>query len=294
VDSRRILAGNGTTWFIYTACPALGSQKVLIIGPTYADYADACRMHHIEAHHFLTHADAFFAVDFQRLEEALHGFDTVFVCNPNNPTGGLIPKERLQQLCRAHPKTHFIIDESYLPFAVTDSPQSMVPDQPDNVSVLWSLSKIFGIPGVRAGFLIAGPTTVSRFQRLMQPWSLNSLAQAAVDYLGHNQTAVHDFIEKTRDYLERERQQFCEVLASRSELMLFPSQASYILMKLPQGLDAGRVCRSMARKRILIRNCHNFHGLSDGFVRVALKEAAVNQWAAGCLVEIVQQASPGG
>jgi threonine-phosphate decarboxylase len=288
VDSHRILAGNGTTQFIYTACAALNTHKVLIVGPTYADYADACRMLHLQPDYFLSIAETRFAVDLERLDQMLSDFDTVFICNPNNPTGRLIACDVLLALCRQHPKTHFVIDESYLPFATVDGSQSMLACELDNASVLWSISKIFAVPGLRAGFLIANRTTISRFRRLMQPWSLNSLAQAAVEYLGSNRMAMYTFINKTRRYLEKERRIFCDAMASRTPLTPFPSKTSYILMELPKGGDADDLCRRMAQRRILIRNCSNFHGLSDRYVRVALKEPEMNRLASDYLAEFVQ------
>lgn len=289
VDVRRIVAGSGTTHFIYTACSALDAQRVLIVGPTYADYSDACRIHQIEADHFLTCADDGFEVDLKALDKIVEAYDTVFICNPNNPTGGLIPHQRLMLLCEAHPESRFIIDESYLPFALGGASQSMMSDQPKNVSVLWSLSKIFGLPGLRAGFLVADQQTVSRFERFVQPWSLNALAQAAVDYLGKHLTVVHDFIAKTRRFVERERQIFHAAIESGSPLVPFPSVTSYLLMALPQGMDAQEVWRRMAQKRILIRNCHNFHGLSDRYIRVALKGPEVNRLAVASLLDIGAQ-----
>jgi threonine-phosphate decarboxylase len=285
VDARRILAGNGTTQFIYSACPALNAQKVLIVGPTYADYEDACLVHHIKPRFLLANADTRFAVNLDLLDQALDGVDTVFICNPNNPTGRLIPHDRLVRLCRAHPESRFIIDESYLPFVPADQSQSMSTCQAENISVLWSISKIFGAPGLRAGFLIAGEATVARFRRFMQPWSLNSLAQAAMDYLGNNPAAIAEFIEKSRRILEKERRNFFDALVSRAQLTLYPSVASYILIRLPEGSSADGVCAQMAQKRLLIRNCRNFHGLSDRFVRVALKDSKVNHLAANYLAE---------
>jgi threonine-phosphate decarboxylase len=289
VDARRMLAGNGTTQFIYTVCPALDAQKVLIVGPTYADYADACRMHRIEPSYFLTNAPTDFEVHLDLLDQGIKGFDTVFICNPNNPTGTLIPHESLIQLCRANPHTHFIIDESYLPFAPNDRLESMATCEMENVSVLWSFSKIFGSPGLRAGFLIASEATIGRFQRYMQPWSLNSLAQTAIDYLGHHRRTVMAFVQNTRGYLEKERLQFRDDLASVNAIALYPSVASYILIGLPRGFNAESVYAHMTQKRILIRNCSNFYGLSNRFVRVALKDSTVNRLAAGHLVEYLQQ-----
>jgi threonine-phosphate decarboxylase len=279
VDARRILVGNGTTQFIYTACPALGAERVLIVGPTYADYADACRMHDIQPHHFLSDAHNRFEVQLNELDHALEGFDTTFICNPNNPTGRLIPHESLVQLCRSHPGTHFIIDESYLPFVPLDQSQSMVTCNLDNVSVLWSVSKIFGVPGLRAGFLVANEVTIDRFSRFMQPWSLNSVAQAAVGWLGDHLGRVTEFITKSREFLEKEREGFYNSLKTQPQLIPYPSLTSYILMRLPDGLNALNLCTRMGQHYFLIRNCSNFHGLSDQFVRVALKDPRVNQSA---------------
>ncbi len=291
LDANRIMAGNGTTHFIYSACPALEARKVLILGPTYADYADACRMHHIEPHHFMAHAESGFEINLEGLEEALGGMDMAFICNPNNPTGRLIPHDRLRALCQAHPGTHFVIDESYLPFVPSRQSQTMAACELDNVSVLYSLSKIFGLPGLRAGFLIANPATIARFQIFMQPWSLNSLSQVAVGYLCRNSTVVETFIDDTRSFLENERKQFRQDLGTNTQVLLYPSLASYFLIGLPIEWTACEVCKAMAQQRILIRNCSNFHGLSEQFVRVALKKATVNRLAAKHLAEIIGRRS---
>ena len=287
VESHRIIAGNGTTHFIYAVCPALDAQRALIVGPTYSDYADACRMHRVSADHFLVRAEDAFEVDLELLDKSVGGYDVVFVCNPNNPTGHLIPCSRLKAVCDAHPETHFIIDESYLPFAADGEAQTMVFSQPKNVSVLWSVSKIFGVPGLRAGFLIARQETISRFERFMQPWSLNALAQAAVEFLGTGIAATRDFIVATRRFIEAERLKFRDAIVSGGPLVPYPSEASYLLMALPKGLDAHEACRRMAEQRILIRNCDNFHGLSDRYIRVALKDPEANRQAVSCLLDLV-------
>lgn len=273
VSEDRVLAGGGTTQFIYTACAALGTRKALIVGPTYADYADGCRVHSIEPAYFLASPADLFAVDLERLATVLSGCDTVFLCNPNNPTGQLVPHAGLLKLCTTHPEVRFIIDESYLPFAQED--QGMTRCGLDNVIVLWSVSKIFGMPGLRAGFLVANPPVINRFRRYMQPWSVNSLAQEAVSYIGAHLDEVAAFINQTRTHLATEGQLFRQRLAA-APLTLYPSTTSYLLIGLPKGLTATGVCRSLAEQRFLIRNCANFHGLDEGFIRIALKDSTTN------------------
>ncbi|MGD8445872.1 MAG: aminotransferase class I/II-fold pyridoxal phosphate-dependent enzyme, partial [Desulfobacterales bacterium] len=116
IDPSTVLAGNGSTQFIYSIPPALGTNSALILGPTYADYADACRLHNIHFEYFITQEPQSFKPDMDMIKEQVNGFDTVFICNPNNPTGTLCTGAEIESLCRAHPNTFFVIDESYLPF----------------------------------------------------------------------------------------------------------------------------------------------------------------------------------
>lgn len=283
----RMLAGNGTTQFIYNTIPALAANRVLIIGPTYADYGDACRMHGIEPEYYLLDPAADFQADAQALDAKIKPCDTVFICNPNNPTGGLIPGEVLPRLCRAHPHARFVIDESYLPFVNADKQGSMAGCGLDNVIVLWSASKIFGMPGLRVGFLIAPDPIRQRYEHFMQPWCVNSLAQAAIGFLCRHPASTQAFIRETTTFLEGERRLFRQRMATCPELTLYPSETSYVLMQLPPGRTAPDVCGRLARRRILIRDCGNFHGLSDRFIRVALKSADINRMAAGRLAEIL-------
>ncbi|MGD9948866.1 MAG: aminotransferase class I/II-fold pyridoxal phosphate-dependent enzyme [Desulfobulbus sp.] len=276
VAPERVLAGGGTTQFIYTACAALQSKRVLILGPTYADYTDGCRVHGLEPEFFVSEARHDFLPEMTRLRLALAQVDTVFLCNPNNPTGQLIDHQTLLELCTSHPQVRFIIDESYLPFAPVKQARSMTGCGLDNVIVLWSVSKIFGMPGLRAGFLVAQQELVDRFQRYMQPWCVNSLAQEAVFFLGNHLPQVSTFIEQTRAYLAQEGELFRERLRT-ARLTIFPSVTSYFLMQLDAGTTATEVCTQLGRQRFLIRNCANFQGLDERHIRIALKDAATNE-----------------
>ncbi len=286
VDERRVLAGGGTTQFIYAACNALATRHALIVAPTYADYSDGCRICAIEPDFFLTQADADFQPDLGRLAAALPGHDTVFLCNPNNPTGRLIDHAALTALCRAHPGVRFLIDESYLPFVPAGQEASMSHCGLDNVIVLWSTSKIFGMPGLRSGFLVAEPVVTARFQRFMQPWCVNTLAQEAIAFLGRNLETARAFIAQTRDFLGREGVLFRHWL-QRGPLTVHPSLTSYFLIGLPPHASAEAVCQALAAKRFLVRNCANFHGLNDHYIRIALKDEAANEAVAHHLLAAI-------
>jgi threonine-phosphate decarboxylase len=218
----------------------------------------------------------FFQQDITRVEGRMAGVDTVFLCNPNNPTGNLITREGLIRLCEVHPKVRFIIDESYLPFSRQHHECTMIRAGMENAIVLHSYSKIHGVPGLRLGFLIASPKTVELFRSFSQPWSVNVLAQIAGRFLTDHDHYEDAFLKETRSFYVREKKLFADSLLNSESLKIFPSEASFLLIKLEARLDASQLCSMMARDRILVRNCSNFQGLSNQFVRIALKSPEIN------------------
>lgn len=277
IDPDHVLAANGTTWFIHTLPLALGTRKALIVGPTYADYADGCRMHAVTPEFLICDEGCGFHPDIESLTNQAGRFDTVFVCNPNNPTGALVDAADLARMCRENPQTVFVIDESYLSFVTDGERQSMIGCGLPNVMVLNSMSKIFRIPGLRIGFLVSGTTIIDKIKRYMLPWSVNSLAQTAVSWLLDHPEPVNAFVRQTREFIGTEMRRIAERAAAIPGLVAFPGCTDFLLFKLPAGLTSETVCDALAAERILVRNCANFKGLSNRFIRVSLKTADLNR-----------------
>lgn len=289
IDPETVIAGNGTTQFIYTIPLALETKKALIAGPTYSDYADACAMHGASVEFEIASPTRDFQPDLPGIAARLEKADTAFICNPNNPTGALIPKSELEALCRDHPAVRFIIDESYLPFAGKGESNSMIRCGLENVLTLNSMSKIFRIPGLRIGFIVASKENIETLGTYAMPWSVNALAQLAVRHLMDPTSQTDRFIRITRERLSAEKAALIRALKEIAGLRLFPSHTSFILMKLPEGFSAPRICDALCRDRILIRNCSNFYGLSDQYIRISLKTPSVNRMLTERLVQWMQQ-----
>lgn len=275
VAAENVLAGNGTTQLIHILPGALKWRRALILGPTYADYEDACAINGVS--YRCECADAFhrFHHDFSHLEPVLKDCDAVILCNPNNPTGVLTPRDAIISLCRRHPDILFIVDESYMPFVPDTASGSLTGCRPSNVLVLNSMSKIFRIPGLRIGFAIAPRAVIAAISRYMLPWSVNALAQAAVGYLMTHDVDVTAFIQETQALLSAERQFVMNSLSSVDGLTLFSSVTSFILGKLERR-SAADLAGYLLKDRILIRNCANFRGLSHAYFRISLKTHPVN------------------
>ena len=286
LDPQLVTAGNGSTQWIYALPLALKAQQALILGPAYADYADACAMHGTAVQYWLTSAEHLFNFDFSKLSKIIAGMDLVFICNPNNPTGRLIPKEALVELCRSQPNTIFVIDESYLPFVPQSDSHSLLDSRLTNAIIITSMSKIYRLPGLRIGFIKTSQNIIRLLAPYDLPWAVNSLASAAVLWLMQNQKLVAPFIDRSRHFIQNERALFYQRLANIEGLICFESCTSYILIQLPENINSKAVWEAMAEERLLIRDCSNFHGLSSRFIRISLKDPENNRKAAEILRHI--------
>ena len=286
IDRNRVLAGNGTTQFIYSIPQVLQAKRVLIVGPTYADYADGCRMHGISYDYYLTEASNSFTPDHTVLRNRFDGIDTVFICNPNNPTGVLWSREALLSLISDHSNIRFVVDESYLPFVSDGDKESLIQAELPNLLILHSLSKIFRIPGLRIGFLVAPKAIIEKFYTYLLPWSVNSLSQAAVQYLMTNRAETESFIHSTRDRIRGERELLRDTLSKSSSITVYPSTTSFMLARLNKGITAEDTVEYLSHHKILIRNCANFEGLSNRFIRLSLKSSDANRMAARLLLDM--------
>lgn len=294
IHADRVIAGNGTTWFLYTLALALKTKKMLILGPTYSDYRDGCTMHGRCHDYAMATPNTLFNPDFDKVFNMLAtgNFDTAVMCNPNNPTGVLVKKQAIVELIERYPHIRFVVDESYLPFVENAETISLVgEDRCPNLIVISSMSKIFRIPGLRTGFLCADPRVIEQFMHYYQPWSVNALAQAAITYLLNDETKTRAFTLKTREFAAMEKKIFQDRLAGCPGIIFFPSQAYFILAKLVHPMDAQTLCRLMENEQILIRDCTNFDGLSNQFVRFSLKDRNTNMILAMALEKYLVQSN---
>ncbi len=284
----RVLAGAGTTQFLYQLPAALGISSAIVVSPTYADYADALAMNGVAFRHFNLTDENGFAPDLNALADAARTVDAVFFCNPNNPTGHHTPTHALEQLANACPGTRFVIDESYLPFVDGCGDDSLACWNLPNVIVLQSLSKMFCIPGLRVGFCVAAEDTAGKIARRSPPWAVNALAQEAVTYIAEHADIAAAHAAETREYLVRERAAFHRHLENVPNVIVFPGEATFLLLRL-SGFTADELVRHMLGHRILMRDCANFCGLSDRFARVSLKGRDENREAARLISDFAEQ-----
>lgn len=277
-----ILAGNGVSELIWLAALAFirPNDRVLVIGPTYGEYARSARLCGAKLHVFNG-----FAVDLERrpphpqplppggasgeldriaAEVKRHNPHLVFICNPNNPTGEVIDPHAILCLARDHAHTLFVVDEAYQAF-VPGLP-SLVPIDQDNLLVLRSLTKDYALAGLRIGYA-AGPTAlIDALARVRPPWSVNSLAQAAAIAALRDDTHLAWSLEQLHGAT-------AELVAGLTRLGfdVRPSRTHYFLVRVQA---AAEFRHKLLQRGILVRDAASF-GL-PGFVRIATRRPEHN------------------
>lgn len=260
---------NGSTELIYNLPAILSGNRALIISPSFSEYPKALMQHHWDVQHFVLAADNDFVIDVDKLEGALAGgVDMLFICNPGNPTGKLYPQEIIEEiyrLCRAA-GTFLVVDEAFMDFCEESSVKQTIALS-DEAIVLRSMTKFYGIPGLRLGYAISNAALAERLDAAGGPWRVNTLAlaagAAALQDTSHN--------EKSLIYIRRERSALVEHLARFSQLSLYPTSTNYLFVEIRRGVTSRELKELLLSRRILIRDCASFTGLSERFFRVAVR-----------------------
>lgn len=280
ISPERLLVGNGCSELIHWVAAAAiqTADEVLVIGPTFSEYERATRIAGGVVHRCDARAESGFAVPVGRVEaELAQGcFRVVWICNPNNPTGQSVPRQTLMRWARRYPDTVFVVDESYIEFA--EQAESLLGTDVENLVVLRSMTKAYGIAGLRLGFAWLADSLLQAIRNRRVPWSVNSLAQAA------GTAAVQDesHYAAALSRLRQAKRVFMSELASPAMTPL-PSDAGFFLLRIDQ---ADRVRERLLAGGMIVRDCHSF-GL-EGYLRIAVLDSCNNRRLVKALAKLAQ------
>jgi threonine-phosphate decarboxylase len=292
--SDQILIGNGSTELIHLLPAALQIRHLLVIGPTFSEYAHAMERYGGRVSPVLaTRADGYAPPLARAIEmmEAKQGrgkerppVDAVLLCNPNSPTGQGCDVDAVIALAHAahRRKILVILDETFADYC---EERSMLPllHRAGHAIVLRSFTKFFALPGLRIGYLVTTAALVRRLRVHQAPWSVNALAQeAALGALADRRHA-----QRSRTFMARERARLCRVLNTLSGCKVFPSEANFVLMELPVGWSAGRLTTALSRQGILIRDCSTVPGLTSRSIRMAVRTRPDNDRLVRALIHLL-------
>jgi threonine-phosphate decarboxylase len=277
-----VVLGNGSIEVIYWLASYLRPKKVLIIEPTFSEYRRAAAAAGAECDSLELDSDDDFALDVLSVEP--EGYDMVFLCNPNNPTGYLVPIEEVAMLWRNCHRAGatLVVDEAFIDF-VGPGQSILSYGVSDGLYVVRSFTKSHAIPGLRLGCLAGQADSIAGLQGVMPPWNINAFARAVGD------AVLEDwrYMEKSRCMTGEAREQLFTDLAAIKGIEPLRSEANFLLCRLG-GMGSGQLTELMGRQGILVRDCSSFISFGDEYIRVAVRSDRENYQLVSTLRRVLE------
>lgn len=285
----QLVLGNGTSDLIRLTIETLKPAKTLIVGPTYSEYARTATMFGSEVDTYMLKNLDDFEMDVDMFLKALNeSIELLIICNPNNPTGKTLTKEQMDTiLARCLELEIFVmVDETYVEFVKDVELVSSVAltRKYDNLIVLRSVSKFFAAPGIRLGYAITNNDDfLDSTSNSKIPWNINSYASVAGVMFEDEK-----YINLTKSLIHTERNLIYSALSSRKTIKVFKPEANFVLIKLlKEDQTAGEVFDYCLKKGLMIRDCTDYEGLGDKYVRFCFMKPEQNDNMVNTILEIV-------
>jgi histidinol-phosphate aminotransferase len=253
-----------------------GQDQIMVTPPSYGMYQVGAHIHDVEILEapldmdFQLHADRVI----QRLTDRTK---LIFLCSPNNPTGNLLDPEEIEKILKAASGL-VIVDEAYIDFAEQPSWAARL-EEFDNLVVLQTMSKSFGLAGIRLGWALAHPRVIDYMMRVKAPYNVNKLTSATAISALQDRDRWQERLASVRSEQKRLSKALGKIPAVEQ---VYPSDANFILFKIP---DALTVYQQLADQGIIIRYRGNLLHC-DNCLRTSVGTPEQNNQLIAALTEI--------
>ena len=248
VKQENILLGNGSDEVLDLIIRAFcepSEDNVITLPPTYGMYKVLAEINNIENREVMLTSD--FQLNSKKILEASDKNSKIlFICSPNNPTGNVFKANDIEKLLESF-KGLVILDEAYIDFSTNESWLTKIQNFP-NLIVIQTLSKAYGLAGIRLGICYASTDIITILNKIKPPYNVNELTQQrALKRLLHNSKIINEI-----DLLRKERDKLLKVLLQIKFIQyIYPTDANFVLIKVD---DANRRYDQLLKKGIVIRN----------------------------------------
>lgn len=253
VTPAEVLPGNGATEVLHLLVRVFvrQGQRPVVFAPTFGEFERACAL--VGAAPFPWHANPArgFRWNFRNKPDVLRRVTPplVYLCNPNNPTGAYAGEGEVRSLADGLTAGPLLLDESYVPF-VPDAWDATPLMRRGRVLLLRSMTKDFGLAGLRLGYLLARPDVIAAARRLQPEWSVSAAAQAA----GVAALADAAHVRRGREVVAEGKAYLVDALTTMG-LPVQAGAANFILVEVG---DAPASRSALLRRGLAVRDCTSF------------------------------------
>lgn len=248
--AENIMVGNGSSEIINTVINAYcdKGEKVMSFIPSFSMYETYCDL--CGADYIGVESEENFSRNIDKLigEAKKQKPKIVILCNPNNPTGSVSPKEDIIKLLENVQESLIILDEAYADFSEV-SALDLINDY-DNLMIMRTMSKAFGLAGLRIGALIANEKLIKYIWKVKIPYNVNKLSQYAAALALDNVDRVADYVDELKGLREELRTKLEEL-----DFIVYPSGANFLFVKSP----VDELYEKLMEQGVLIRKFDDKH-----------------------------------
>lgn len=289
-DEENIVLGNGLSDMLRLYCSLIIPQKALILSPTATEYERVLSIYGCEVSYYELDEEKDYVLDIKDFVSKLDSsYDMIILGNPNNPTSQIIGREDMEliaEVCKEL-EIFLIIDEMYIEFTEDYEKLTSTPlvKEFDNIAVLRSVSKFFAVPGLRLSYsIISNPSHLEMISITVAPNKISTLTVAACTAMFKDKK----YIEESRSQIHTERNLIFSAMNTNKNVKLFKPYANYMLVKiLKDDLTAQAIEEHCRTKGIIIRNCSNFHGLDNKYIRFCFMKPKQNDLLVNTILELL-------
>lgn len=280
-DKSQIVVGNGAAELIDALANEIDCKLGLFL-PTFEEYSARFKNVYLEK---ITNKD--FSYDKEDIKKLASKTDGVLLINPDNPSGNFIKYNDLIELIHWFKNENkvLIVDESFVDFAIDGIESTLLLEDTlnlyENLIVIKSISKSYGVPGIRLGVLASSNIhLINRIKKSIPVWNINSLGEFFFQIIGKYQKVYNASCQS----IINERSSFFEQLKKIDFLRPIESQANYILCEV-LGIESDIIVSKLCEKyNILAKDCSNKQGFDGAnYIRLAVRNSTDNQYLIDCL-----------
>jgi histidinol-phosphate/aromatic aminotransferase/cobyric acid decarboxylase-like protein/adenosyl cobinamide kinase/adenosyl cobinamide phosphate guanylyltransferase len=279
-----VLATSGSAEAFWLLATALRARSAVVVHPSFSEPEAALRAagHRVER---VLRDPADFTLDPSAVPAEA---DLVVLGNPNNPTGTLDPAEVVTRLAR--PGRLLVVDEAFMELVPGEAESLAGRRELPGMIVVRSLTKLWSLAGIRAGYLLAPADVVAAARAARQPWSVSAPACAALTAWARR-TATSGGAEAAAiaAWVSAAREELAAELAALPGVRVWPSAANFLLLRVPDGAAARS---GLAERGIAVRRADTFPGLSPDHLRVAVRRPDDNRRLVVALRQVLEAPAP--
>lgn len=255
-------------------------ESVLIPSPSFAEYAQQCRLAGAQVDFIPLRKENDFRIDTAELFGMLKAkhYKAFYLCNPNNPTGRIESRDKIREIVRFCEEigTMVFLDETLLPLCARHSLTTLIRETDDytNLLIAGSFTKCFAIPGMRIGYAISNPAIIAEMEKARLPWNLGTVEQAVAMRLTEFDI---DYVREASRSLEKENGVMRAALEEVGFHLDTPSDSFFYFVDMAEyGADAAKTVELMLKERIMVRDCSSFGPEFKTYIRFCVKDRERN------------------